>query len=92
MAISRLDAIAAAARPHVLEAQLTTPADPALHELLTVDDVAALLEVSKSWVYEHTRSRGTARTERLPYIKIGKYKRCDPQSVREFLERRSKIA
>ena len=28
-----------------------------LHELLTVDEVAALLKVSKSWVYEHTRSR-----------------------------------
>ena len=38
-----------------------------LHELLTVDEVAALLKVSKSWVYEHTRSRGTPRSERLPY-------------------------
>ena len=66
--------------------------DEALHELLTVEDVAALLKVSKAWVYEHTRSRGTARTERLPYIKIGKYKRFDPQAVREFLLRRSKIA
>ena len=56
-----------------------------LHELLTVEDVAALLKVSRSWVYEHTRSRGTARAERLPYIKIGKYKRFDPRSVREFL-------
>jgi predicted DNA-binding transcriptional regulator AlpA len=63
-----------------------------LHELLTVEDVATLLKVSRSWVYEHTRSRGTARTERLPYIKIGKYKRFDPRSVREFLLRRSKIA
>jgi predicted DNA-binding transcriptional regulator AlpA len=63
-----------------------------LHELLTVEEVAALLKVSPSWVYEHTRSRGTARTERLPYIKIGKYKRFDPRSVREFLRRRSKIA
>ena len=63
-----------------------------LHELLTVEDVAALLKVSRSWVYEHTRSRGAARTERLPYIKIGKYKRFDPRSVREFLLRRSKIA
>lgn len=62
-----------------------------LHELLTVEDVAALLKVSRSWVYEHTRSRGTARTERLPYIKIGKYKRFDPRSVREFLVRRAKI-
>jgi len=66
--------------------------DGELHELLTVEDVAALLKVSPSWVYEHTRSRGTARAERLPYIKIGKYKRFDPRSVREFLLRRSKIA
>lgn len=69
-----------------------SPDDGDLHELLTVEDVAALLKVSRSWVYEHTRSRGTARTERLPYIKIGKYKRFDPRSVREFLQRRSKIA
>ena len=69
-----------------------TPHDDSdLHELLTVEDVAALLKVSRSWVYEHTRSRGTARTERLPYIKIGKYKRFDPRSVREFLMRRAKI-
>ena len=63
-----------------------------LHELLTVEDVAALLKVSRSWVYEHTRSRGAARAERLPYIKIGKYKRFDPRCVREFLLRRAKIA
>src|ERR1700730_14430138 len=63
-----------------------------LHELLTVEEVAALLKVSPSWVYEHTRSRGTPRAERLPHIKIGKYVRFDPRSVREFLLRRSKIA
>ena len=66
--------------------------DREVHELLTVDDVATLLKVNRSWVYEHTRSRGTGRAERLPYIKIGKYKRFDPQAVREFLLRRSKIA
>jgi hypothetical protein len=65
--------------------------DP-LHELLTVEDVAALLKVRKTWVYEHTRTRGTARAERLPYIKVGKYKRFDPRAVREFLLRRSKVA
>jgi excisionase family DNA binding protein len=66
--------------------------DGELHELLTVEEVAALLKVSRGWVYEHTRSRGTARAERLPYIKIGKYKRFDPRAVREFLLRRAKIA
>jgi predicted DNA-binding transcriptional regulator AlpA len=66
--------------------------DSELHELLTVEDIAALLKVSRSWVYEHTRSRGTARAERLPYIKIGKYKRFDPLAVREFIRRRAKSA
>ena len=56
-------------------------------ELLTVDDVAALLKVSKSWVYEHTRSRSAPRTERLPHVKIGKYVRFDPRLVRAFIDR-----
>jgi excisionase family DNA binding protein len=60
-----------------------------LLELLTVADVAALLKVSKSWVYEHIRARGTPRSDRLPHIKIGKYVRFDPQLVRAFLERRT---
>ena len=70
----------------------TTNADTSaaqLFELLTVDDVAALLRVSKSWVYEHTRSRGTPRSDRLPHVKIGKYVRFDPRLVRAFLDRRT---
>jgi excisionase family DNA binding protein len=59
-----------------------------LHELLTVDDVAALLKVSKSWVYEHTRLRSTPRDERLPHIKIGKYVRFEATAVRAFLEKK----
>lgn len=58
-----------------------------LDELLTVDDVAKLLKVSRSWVYEHTRSRGTPRSERLPYLKVGKYIRFDARAVRAFLDR-----
>jgi excisionase family DNA binding protein len=60
-----------------------------LFELLTVADVATLLKVSKSWVYEYTRTRSTPRSDRLPHIKIGKYVRFDPQLVRAFLERRT---
>jgi hypothetical protein len=44
-------------------------------ELLTVDDVATLLKVSKSWVYEHTRRRGVSSRECLPFLKLGKYVR-----------------
>lgn len=63
-----------------------------LDELMTVEEVAALLKVSKSWVYEHTRSRGVPRSERLPSIKLGKYVRFDARTVRAFLVQRSKIA
>ena len=58
-----------------------------LDELLTVEDVAALLKVSKSWVYEHSRSRHMPRTERLPHIKVGKYVRFEGRAVRAFLDR-----
>ena len=58
-----------------------------LHELLTVDDVAAVLKVSKAWVYEHTRSRGIPRAERLPHVKIGKYIRFEPRALRAFIEK-----
>jgi excisionase family DNA binding protein len=58
-----------------------------LGELLTVDEVAALLKVSKSWVYEHTRSAGRSRSDRLPHIKLGKYVRFRPQALQTFLRR-----
>jgi excisionase family DNA binding protein len=79
----RDESVTAATTPH-----LDTTARQ-LFELLTVADVAALLKVSKSWVYEHTRARSTPRSDRLPHIKIGKYLRFDPQLVRTFLERRT---
>jgi excisionase family DNA binding protein len=65
--------------------------DQELHELLTVDDVAALLKVNRSWVYERTRAR-MSRAERLPFIKMGKYVRFQSRAVVDFLARRSRIA
>jgi excisionase family DNA binding protein len=68
--------------------QLAHASERPLDELLTVSEVAAMLKVSKNWVYEHTRSRGTPRSERLPYLKIGKYLRFEARAVRAFLEKR----
>lgn len=62
-----------------------------LDELLTVDDVAAILRVSKSWVYEQTRRR-TGRADQLPHLKIGKYVRFEARAVRAFIRRRSRGA
>jgi excisionase family DNA binding protein len=36
-------------------------------ELMTVEDLAVLLNVTPSWVYEHKRD--------IPHIKLGKYLR-----------------
>ena len=58
-------------------------------ELLTVEDVAALFRVPKSWVYERTRRRGA---DRLPFIKLGKYVRFEEQSLRQYLASRRKSA
>ncbi len=52
--------------------------------LLTVEEVADMLQVPKSWIYERTRRRGQ---EQLPHLKVGKYLRFEECTVREFLER-----
>jgi excisionase family DNA binding protein len=55
-----------------------------LDELLTVDEVAFLLKVPKTWIYEHTRKRVG---QRLPHVKLGKYLRFFEGEVHEFLKR-----
>lgn len=52
--------------------------------LLTVEDVAALLQVPRSWVYARTRQRGL---EKLPFVRIGKYVRFEPAAIRAFVAR-----
>lgn len=51
--------------------------------LLTVKEVAELLKVPMSWVYERTRRRGR---DRLPGFRLGKYWRFDEADVRVWLE------
>lgn len=48
--------------------------------LLTADEVAGLLGVTKSWVYEQSR-RG-----RIPTISLGRYRRYRRQSIDVWLE------
>lgn len=51
--------------------------------LLTVDEIAKILRVHKSWVYARTRDKGP---KRIPYIKVGKYCRFDADSVLEWIK------
>ena len=60
-----------------------TGAEPPLAaELLTVHDAARFLNVSVSWIYEHTRK---AAQDRLPFLKLGKYVRFDRTDLREYV-------
>ena len=52
--------------------------------LLTVEEVAGLLNVPVSWVYERTRQRGL---NRLPGFRLGKYWRFREAEVFAWLER-----
>ena len=52
--------------------------------LLTVKEVAEILRVPVSWVYERTRRRGF---EMLPCLKVGKYLRFRLSEVQKYLEK-----
>jgi excisionase family DNA binding protein len=52
--------------------------------LLTAPEVAKLLRVPVSWVYERTRRRGI---DRLPHLKLGKYLRFSESEIANWLQR-----
>jgi len=52
--------------------------------LLTVEEVAALLKVPPSWVYDRTRLR---TKERIPGFRLGKYWRFREADVLAWLDR-----
>lgn len=43
--------------------------------LLTAEDVAARLQVPKSWVYAESRAG------RMPHVKLGRYRRYRPEAL-----------
>lgn len=51
-------------------------------DLMDVTEIARMLHVPISWVYERTRRRGR---ERIPHLKLGKYLRFEVAAVREWL-------
>lgn len=59
---------------------LAKPGNP----LLTVEDVAEILRVPVSWVYERTRRRGM---DRIPGFRLGKYWRFREPDVLAWLDR-----
>jgi excisionase family DNA binding protein len=55
-------------------------------DLLSVDEMAALLRVPKSWIYGQTRLKNE---DPIPYLMVGKYLRFRPHKVFAWLERRT---
>jgi excisionase family DNA binding protein len=53
--------------------------------LLTVNEVAEILKVPPSWVYEHTREQSR---DRIPGFRIGKYWRFAEADVLAWLANR----
>lgn len=52
--------------------------------LLTVEEVAALLRVAVSWVYERTRKR---TQDRIPGFRLGKYWRFREEDILTWIEK-----
>ena len=48
--------------------------------LLTADEVAALLQVTCSWVYAETRKR------RIPHLRLGRYVRYRRSTIEAWIE------
>jgi len=53
---------------------------PGIDPLLTADEVAALLQVTKAWVYAETRAK------RIPHVPLGRYVRYRRSAVLQWLD------
>ena len=49
--------------------------DKKVRRLVTVQEMATILRVPKSWLYERTRRN------QIPYLKLGRYVRFEPEHV-----------
>jgi hypothetical protein len=58
-------------------------------DLLTPDELASRLKVSKNWISEQTRARGqTRRGKPLPFVRCGKFLRFIWPDVVQWLQDR----
>ena len=53
-----------------------------LNKLANADELAAILNVPKTWIYERTRQGQKA----IPFIRLGAYVRFQPEEVIKFFK------
>ncbi len=56
----------------------------ATRKLLTISELAGLLQVPRSWIYDRTRM---SATNGFPVIRVGKYCRFDYPKVLDWLKK-----
>lgn len=56
-----------------------------MDQFLTIDEVAAILKVKKSWIYNRTRP---SSSNPMPCHKIGKYLRFKAEEIELYLKPR----
>ena len=60
---------------------MTHAAEPRTHDaLLTADEVATFLRVTRGWVYAETRAR------RIPHVRLGRYVRYRRSAVEAWVD------
>jgi excisionase family DNA binding protein len=52
---------------------------PGIDPLLTADEVAVLLQVTKAWVYAETRAK------RIPHVSLGRYVRYRRSAILQWI-------
>lgn len=55
--------------------------------LVTPQELAAILKVPVSWIYQRTR----LGQEAIPHLRVGRYVRFNPQQVIAFLEAKGRM-
>jgi excisionase family DNA binding protein len=76
--------MATAAKLGIVQSGQTVRLEPS--DLLTPEELAARLKVSKSWVFEQTRQRAKVRNKMpLPCIRLGKHLRFSWAQVCEWM-------
>jgi excisionase family DNA binding protein len=56
--------------------------DGHMEKLLTVEDVADILNVSRAWVYDHADRKRPL----IPSVRLGKAVRFRPEDVQKFID------
>lgn len=57
-------------------------------ELLTIQQMAARLQVKSSWLYFRTMQTGK---NAIPRVKVGKYLRFNPDAVMQWIEKQNQV-